>query len=146
MGGPCNAGPGAGPCAMSRIHLESWSRIQSRVGDLRVVRDLLDDFLDDVLGWNGSLQRVFRASSSTRRPPCVSAKHHTPPSRASRLELFARQHRSSHTKSEARLWSALKAGQLGVMFRRQVPADAAFERVRKRAPTLVGSRLGTRML
>jgi very-short-patch-repair endonuclease len=40
---------------------------------------------------------------------------------AARLELFARQHRSSLTQSEARLWSALKARQLGVSFRRQVP-------------------------
>ena len=38
-----------------------------------------------------------------------------------RLELFARQHRCSPTESEARLWSALKARQLGVSFRRQAP-------------------------
>jgi very-short-patch-repair endonuclease len=37
-----------------------------------------------------------------------------------RLELFARQHRSHLTESEARLWSALKAQQLGVSFHRQV--------------------------
>ncbi len=43
-----------------------------------------------------------------------------------RLELFARQHRSSLTKSEARLWSALKARQLGVSFRRQVPVGGQF--------------------
>lgn len=36
------------------------------------------------------------------------------------LEQFARQHRSRPTESEARLWSALKARQLGVSFRRQV--------------------------
>ncbi|MFZ5890011.1 MAG: endonuclease domain-containing protein [Myxococcota bacterium] len=36
------------------------------------------------------------------------------------LELHARQHRSWLTESEARLWSALNAGQLGVSFRRQV--------------------------
>src|SRR5450432_3516748 len=36
------------------------------------------------------------------------------------LELQARQHRSCPTESEARLWSALKARQLGVSFRRQV--------------------------
>ena len=40
---------------------------------------------------------------------------------ATRLELFARQHRSCLTESEAALWSALKARQLGVSFRRQVP-------------------------
>jgi very-short-patch-repair endonuclease len=45
---------------------------------------------------------------------------------AARLELFARQHRSSLTESEARLWSALKARQLGVTFRRQVPVGAQF--------------------
>ena len=45
---------------------------------------------------------------------------------AARLERFARQHRSSLTESEARLWSALNAGQLGVCFRRQVPVGARF--------------------
>ena len=39
---------------------------------------------------------------------------------ATRLELFARQHRSCLTESEAGFWSALKARQLGVTFRRQV--------------------------
>ncbi len=43
-----------------------------------------------------------------------------------RLELFARQHRSRLTESEARLWSALKARQLGVSFRRQVPVAGLF--------------------
>jgi very-short-patch-repair endonuclease len=43
-----------------------------------------------------------------------------------RLELFARQHRSRPTESEARLWSALKARQLGVSFRRQVPLAGLF--------------------
>jgi very-short-patch-repair endonuclease len=38
-----------------------------------------------------------------------------------RLELFARQHRCSPTESEALLWSAINARQLGVSFRRQVP-------------------------
>jgi very-short-patch-repair endonuclease len=38
-----------------------------------------------------------------------------------RLEGFARQHRCSPTPSEALLWSALNARQLGVSFRRQVP-------------------------
>ena len=45
---------------------------------------------------------------------------------AVRLELFARQHRSRLTESEARLWSALNAGQLGVCFRRQVPVGGRF--------------------
>ena len=45
---------------------------------------------------------------------------------AARLELLARQHRSCLTESEARLWSALNAGQLGVCFRRQVPVGARF--------------------
>jgi len=45
---------------------------------------------------------------------------------AARLELFARQHRGCLTESEARLWSALNAGQLGVCFRRQVPVGGRF--------------------
>jgi very-short-patch-repair endonuclease len=45
---------------------------------------------------------------------------------ASRLELFARQHRSWLTESEALLWSALKARQLGVSCRRQVPVGGQF--------------------
>jgi very-short-patch-repair endonuclease len=45
---------------------------------------------------------------------------------AARLELFARQHRCCPTESEARLWSALKARQLGVSFRRQVPVAGLF--------------------
>ena len=47
---------------------------------------------------------------------------------AARLELFARRHRShlTESESEARLWSALKAGQLGVSFRRQVPVAGLF--------------------
>jgi len=43
-----------------------------------------------------------------------------------RLELFARQHRSGLTESEAALWSALNARQLGVSFRRQVPVAGLF--------------------
>ena len=45
---------------------------------------------------------------------------------AARLELFARQHRSCLTELEARLWSALKARQLGASFRRQVPVARLF--------------------
>ncbi len=43
-----------------------------------------------------------------------------------RLELFARQHRSQLTDSEARLWSELKRRKLGVSFRRQVPVAGLF--------------------
>jgi very-short-patch-repair endonuclease len=43
-----------------------------------------------------------------------------------RLERFALQHRFWPTKSEACLWSALKARQLGVSFRRQVPLGGRF--------------------
>jgi len=57
-------------------------------------------------------QMRFAKSSDSKRP--------------SRLELFARQHRSCLTESEARLWSALNAGQLGVSFRRQVPIGGRF--------------------
>ena len=45
---------------------------------------------------------------------------------AARLELLARQHRCWLTESEALLWSALKARQLGVSFRRQVPVGGQF--------------------
>jgi len=45
---------------------------------------------------------------------------------AARLELFARQHRSHLTESEARLWSVLNARQLGVSFRRQVPVAGLY--------------------
>src|SRR5450432_798590 len=42
------------------------------------------------------------------------------------LELQARQHRSCLTESEARLWSALKARQLGVQFRPEVLLGGRF--------------------
>lgn len=48
------------------------------------------------------------------------------PKTTARIELYARQHRSSLTESEARLWSALKARQLGVTFRRQVPIGGQY--------------------
>lgn len=38
----------------------------------------------------------------------------------SRLQLYAAQNRAAPTASEARLWSALNGGKLGVSFRRQV--------------------------
>jgi len=44
----------------------------------------------------------------------------------SRLQLFAAQNRAAPTPSEARLWSALSAGKLGVAFRRQVPLGQRF--------------------
>ena len=47
------------------------------------------------------------------------------PSR-SRLEVYAAQNRAGLTESEARLWSGLSAGQLGVSFRRQVPLGHRF--------------------
>jgi very-short-patch-repair endonuclease len=43
-----------------------------------------------------------------------------------RLELQARQHRSCLTESEARLWSALQARQLGVQFRPEVVLGGRF--------------------
>jgi very-short-patch-repair endonuclease len=43
--------------------------------------------------------------------------HHT---KASHLQHYAAQNRAALTASEARLWSALSAGKLGVNFRRQV--------------------------
>ena len=43
-----------------------------------------------------------------------------------RLEQQARQHRSCLTDSEAQLWSALKARQLGVQFRAEVPLAGRF--------------------
>jgi very-short-patch-repair endonuclease len=49
-----------------------------------------------------------------------------PTKSAARIAFFARQHRSSLTESEARLWSALRARQLGVTFRRQVPVGGQF--------------------
>jgi very-short-patch-repair endonuclease len=42
------------------------------------------------------------------------------------LELQARQHRSCLTESEALLWSALKARQLGVQFRPEVVLGERF--------------------
>jgi very-short-patch-repair endonuclease len=42
------------------------------------------------------------------------------------LQVYAAQNRGALTESEARLWSALSAGQLGVSFRRQVPLGNRF--------------------
>ena len=46
--------------------------------------------------------------------------------RQAQLELQARQHRSCLTPSEALLWSALKARQLGVQFRPEVLLGGRF--------------------
>jgi len=51
---------------------------------------------------------------------------HSLKSKAARLEQQAREHRSCLTESEARLWSALKARQLGVQFRAEVPLAGRF--------------------
>lgn len=48
-------------------------------------------------------------------------KEHNRVQRQLRLEQYACQNRRSLTESEARLWSALRARQLGPQFRRQVP-------------------------
>jgi len=42
------------------------------------------------------------------------------------LQRYGAQNRAALTESEARLWSALRAGQLGVSFRRQVPLGGQF--------------------
>jgi very-short-patch-repair endonuclease len=44
----------------------------------------------------------------------------------SRLEVYAARNRAALTESEARLWSALSANQLGVSFRRQGPVGNRF--------------------
>lgn len=45
---------------------------------------------------------------------------HTHEKRSLELEAHARSHRFAPTPSEERLWQALRAGRLGVRFRRQV--------------------------
>jgi very-short-patch-repair endonuclease len=61
-----------------------------------------------------ALEALMRSSSSAKLKS------------QARLEFFARQHRCSPTESEVRLWSALKARQLGVSFHRQVPLAGRF--------------------
>jgi len=51
---------------------------------------------------------------------------HSLKSKAAQLELQAQQHRSCPTESEARLWSELKARQLGVQFRPEVLLGGRF--------------------
>jgi very-short-patch-repair endonuclease len=45
---------------------------------------------------------------------------------SSQLQLYAAQNRAAPTESEARLWSALSGGKLGVAFRRQVVLGNGF--------------------
>jgi len=47
-------------------------------------------------------------------------RHSPPHTKALQLQHCAAQNRGAPTASEARLWSALSAGKLGVSFRRQV--------------------------
>jgi len=51
----------------------------------------------------------------------LDRKEHNRVQRQLRLEQYAWQNRGSLTESEARLWFALRARQLGPQFRRQVP-------------------------
>ena len=50
----------------------------------------------------------------------MRARHSHNHAKASQLQLYAAQSRAAPTESEARLWSALSGGKLGVSFRRQV--------------------------
>jgi very-short-patch-repair endonuclease len=50
----------------------------------------------------------------------MRARHSHNHPKSSQLQHYAAQHRAAPTESEARLWSALSAGKLGVAFRRQV--------------------------
>jgi very-short-patch-repair endonuclease len=50
----------------------------------------------------------------------MRARHSHNHAKTSQLQLYAAQNRAAPTASEARLWSALSAGKLGVAFRRQV--------------------------
>jgi very-short-patch-repair endonuclease len=50
----------------------------------------------------------------------MRARHSHNHPKSSQLQQYAAQHRAAPTESEARLWSALSAGKLGVAFRRQV--------------------------
>jgi very-short-patch-repair endonuclease len=50
----------------------------------------------------------------------MRVRHSPHHAKASQLPHYAAQNRAAPTESEARLWSALSAGKLGVAFRRQV--------------------------
>ena len=79
---------------------------------------------------SGGAARSLRQGGCVRRAAgdggSMSAQQSPNRKSLARLELFARQHRSSLTESEAALWSALNARQLGVSFRRQVPVAGRF--------------------
>jgi very-short-patch-repair endonuclease len=49
----------------------------------------------------------------------MRTRHSHNHAKASQLQHYAAQNRAAPTESEARLWSALSAGKLGVAFRRQ---------------------------
>jgi very-short-patch-repair endonuclease len=79
---------------------------------------------------------VGGASRSLRLRGCVRpeagagasmrARHSFTHTKASQLQRYASQNRAAPTASEARLWSALSGGKLGVQFRRQVPIGKRF--------------------
>jgi len=50
----------------------------------------------------------------------MRARHSHNHAKSSQLQHYAAQNRAAPTESEARLWSALSGGKLGVAFRRQV--------------------------
>ena len=56
----------------------------------------------------------------------MPTRHSLSHTRASQLQLYAARTCAAPTASEARLWSALSAGKLGVQFRRQVPLGNRF--------------------
>jgi very-short-patch-repair endonuclease len=77
----------------------------------------------------GAARSLRRGAASGALPEMeaqMRARQSTNSKSLARFELFARQHRSCPTESEAVLWSALKARQLGVSFRRQVPVAELF--------------------
>ena len=56
----------------------------------------------------------------------MRARHSHNHAKSSQLQHYAAQNRALPTASEARLWSALSAGKLGVAFRRQVVLGNGF--------------------
>ena len=56
----------------------------------------------------------------------MRTRHSHNHTKASQLQHYAAQNRAAPTESEARLWSALSAGKLGVHFRRQVVLGTRF--------------------
>ncbi|HET7544598.1 MAG TPA: endonuclease domain-containing protein [Polyangiaceae bacterium] len=63
---------------------------------------------------HSSCARGLRPVANRRREPLLSNSK-------ANLALYAHAMRLTRTDSEARLWRALRASQLGVAFRRQVP-------------------------